>query len=119
MSPAKQNYNIGNRELLAIKLVLEEWRHWLEGAQHPFEVVTDHKKLQYLREAKRLNPQQARWARFFTRFRFTVTYHPLGIRTSKQMLYHSFTNQIHYQILYPGTHSLTHSVRISNNMGCE
>ncbi len=29
LSPAEQNYDIGNRELLAIKLVLEEWRHWL------------------------------------------------------------------------------------------
>ncbi len=76
MSPAEQNYDIGNRKLLAIKLALEEWRHWLEGAQHPFEVITDHKNLQYLREAKRLNPRQARWALFFTRFHFTVTYRP-------------------------------------------
>ncbi len=28
-----RNYDIGNRELLAIKLALEEWRHWLDGAQ--------------------------------------------------------------------------------------
>ncbi len=74
LSPAEQNYDIGDRELLAIKLALEEWRHWLEGAQHPFEVITDHKNLQYLRDARRLNPRQARWALFFTRFRFTVTY---------------------------------------------
>ncbi|KAK3551030.1 hypothetical protein QTP70_011522 [Hemibagrus guttatus] len=60
LSPAEQNYDIGNRELLAIKLALEEWRHWLEGVNHPFEVITDHKNLQYLREAKRLNPRQAR-----------------------------------------------------------
>lgn len=66
LSPAEQNYDIGNRELLAIKLALEEWRHWLEGAWHPFVVLTDHKKLQYLKEAKRLNPRQARWALFFT-----------------------------------------------------
>ncbi len=32
LSPAEQNYDIGDRELLAIKLALEEWRHWLEGA---------------------------------------------------------------------------------------
>ncbi len=76
LSPAEQNYDIGDRELLAIKLALEEWRHWLEGAQHPFEVITDHKNLQYLRDARRLNPRQARWALFFTRFRFTVTYRP-------------------------------------------
>ncbi|KAL0168422.1 hypothetical protein M9458_036644, partial [Cirrhinus mrigala] len=35
LSPAEQNYNVGNRELLAIKLALEEWRHWLEGSTHP------------------------------------------------------------------------------------
>ncbi len=82
LSPAEVNYDIGNRELLAIKLALEEWRHWLEGAQHPFLVITDHKNLQYLREAKRLNPRQARWALFFTRFNFTITYRP-GNRNCK------------------------------------
>ncbi|KAG1931368.1 retrotransposable element, partial [Pimephales promelas] len=71
LSPAEQNYNIGNRELLAIKLALEEWRHWLKGAQHPFIVITDHHNLEYLCEARRLNPRQARWALFFTRFNFT------------------------------------------------
>ncbi|KAK3516125.1 hypothetical protein QTP70_005370 [Hemibagrus guttatus] len=76
LSPAEQNYDIGNRELLAIKLALEEWRHWLEGANHPFEVIMDHKNLQYLREAKCLNPRQARWALFFTRFNFCVNYRP-------------------------------------------
>ncbi|KAL2086105.1 hypothetical protein ACEWY4_017164 [Coilia grayii] len=75
-SPAEQNYDIGNRELLAVKLALEEWRHWLEGAQHPFRVLTDHKNLAYLREAKRLNPRQARWALFFTRFNFILSYRP-------------------------------------------
>ncbi len=76
LSPAEQNYDVGNRELLAIKLALEEWRHWLEGAQHPFVVITDHKNLQYLQEAKRLNPRQARWALFFTRFHFKISYRP-------------------------------------------
>ncbi|KAK3545866.1 hypothetical protein QTP70_016399 [Hemibagrus guttatus] len=76
LSPAEANYDIGNRELLAIKLALEEWRHWLEGAKHPFVVLTDHKNLEYLRAAKRLNPRQARWALFFTRFQFTISYRP-------------------------------------------
>ena len=76
LSSAESNYDIGNRELLAIKLALEEWRHWLEGSKHPFLVLTDHKNLQYLRDAKRLNPRQARWALFFTRFTFTISYRP-------------------------------------------
>ncbi len=76
LTPAEQNYDIGNRELLAIKLALEEWRHWLEGAQHPFTVITDHKNLEYIQNAKRLNSRQARWALYFTRFNFTITYRP-------------------------------------------
>ena len=27
LSPAERNYDVGNRELLAIKVALEEWRH--------------------------------------------------------------------------------------------
>ncbi|KAK3510964.1 hypothetical protein QTP70_027799, partial [Hemibagrus guttatus] len=55
---------------------LEEWHHWLEGACHLFQVLTDHRNLAYLRGAKRLNPRQSRWAIFFIRFVFTVTYRP-------------------------------------------
>ncbi|KAL0192813.1 hypothetical protein M9458_011109, partial [Cirrhinus mrigala] len=76
LSPVEQNYDVGNRELLAIKLALEEWRHWLEGATHQFSIITDHKNLQYLREAKRLNPRQAQWALFLTCFNFKITYQP-------------------------------------------
>ncbi len=76
LTPTEQNYDVGNRELLAIKAAFEEWRHWLEGAKHPFTVLTDHRNLEYLRSAKRLNHRQARWALFFTRFDFSVTYRP-------------------------------------------
>ncbi|XP_070406069.1 uncharacterized protein [Nothobranchius furzeri] len=76
LSAAERNYDIGDRELLAIKVALEEWSHWLEGSKLPFIVWTDHKNLEYLRRAKRLNPRQARWALFFTRFNFTVSYRP-------------------------------------------
>ncbi|KAK3515156.1 hypothetical protein QTP70_008183 [Hemibagrus guttatus] len=76
LTSTEVNYDVGNPELLAIKAALEEWRHWLEGARHPFQVLTDHRNLEYLRGAKRLNPWQARWAMFFTCFVFTVTYRP-------------------------------------------
>lgn len=65
LTPTQRNYDIGNRELLAIKMALEEWRHWLEGAKHPFLIWTDHQNLTYIRDAKRLNSRQARWALFF------------------------------------------------------
>ncbi|XP_048059303.1 uncharacterized protein LOC125275953 [Megalobrama amblycephala] len=76
LNPAEVNYDIGDRELLAVKVALEEWRHWLEGAKHSFLVLTDHKNLEYLRAAKRLNPCQACWAMFFSRFDFSISYHP-------------------------------------------
>ncbi|KAL0149072.1 hypothetical protein M9458_055687 [Cirrhinus mrigala] len=86
LSPAEKNYDVGNRELLAIKLALEEWRHWLEGAKHPFTVLTDHKNLEYLRSAKLLNHRQARWALFFSRFDFSVTYRPGSQNTKADAL---------------------------------
>lgn len=51
-SPAESNYDVGNRELLAVKLALEEWRHLLEGAEQPSVVWTDHKNLSYSLFAK-------------------------------------------------------------------
>lgn len=53
LSPTEQNYDVGNRELLAIELALEKWRHWLEGAKHPFHVYADHKNLEYLKTPDR------------------------------------------------------------------
>ncbi|KAK3506487.1 hypothetical protein QTP70_002093 [Hemibagrus guttatus] len=48
LTAAEANYDVGNQELLSIKAALEEWRHWLEGACHPFQVLTDHHNLEYL-----------------------------------------------------------------------
>uniref|UniRef100_A0A4W5LA02 ribonuclease H n=1 Tax=Hucho hucho TaxID=62062 RepID=A0A4W5LA02_9TELE len=76
LSPAERNYDFGNRELLAVKLALEEWRHWLEGSGVPFIVWTDHKNLEYIRTAKRLNSRQARWTLFSGRFDFSLSYCP-------------------------------------------
>ncbi|KAI2648695.1 Transposon Tf2-8 polyprotein [Labeo rohita] len=56
--------------------VLHPCAFYSQGAVHPFTTITDHKNLQYLREAKRLNPRQARWALFLTCFNFKITYRP-------------------------------------------
>ncbi|KAL0173013.1 hypothetical protein M9458_033324, partial [Cirrhinus mrigala] len=76
LTAAERNYDVGNKELLSMKAALEEWRHWLEGAAHPFQIITDHKNLEYIKGAKRMNPRQARWSLFFTLFNFSVTYRP-------------------------------------------
>ncbi|MBN3311598.1 CNTP5 protein, partial [Atractosteus spatula] len=58
--PTEINCDVENWELLAVKLAREEWKHWLEGAQRPFVIYSDHKNLEYLQSAKRLNSRQAR-----------------------------------------------------------
>ncbi len=78
LSSAERNYDVGNRELLAIRLALGKWRHWLEGASMPFIVWTDHQNLEYIRFSKRLN---ARWALCFGRFEFSISF-----RTSSKNL---------------------------------
>ncbi|XP_059827437.1 uncharacterized protein LOC132395156 [Hypanus sabinus] len=57
--PCRTGPDVGNQWFLAVKLTLEEWRHWLEGAEHPFIVWMDHKNLAYIQTAKRLNYRQA------------------------------------------------------------
>lgn len=76
LSSAECNYQIGDRELLAIVQALKEWRHLLEGSVVPVLILTDHKNLTYLSEAKRLTPRQARWALFLSRFNYVVSYLP-------------------------------------------
>lgn len=49
----------------AVIIALEEWRHWLEGAELRFLDWTDHKNLEYLQTAKRLNPRQAPFFHLF------------------------------------------------------
>jgi len=45
--------------MLAIICMLEEWRYFLEEAQYPVEIWTDHKNLEYFMMAKKLNRYQA------------------------------------------------------------
>jgi len=55
LSPVEQNYEIHDKEMLAIIHTLEEWRHFLKGARHPVEIWMDHKNLEYFMIAKKLN----------------------------------------------------------------
>jgi len=72
LNSVERNYDIHDKELLAIIRALEEWRHYLEGAKYKFEIWTDHKNLQYFRTAKKLNRRQARWSLYLSRFDFAL-----------------------------------------------
>ena len=62
--------------MLAIVRALEEWRHFLEGAEHQVEIWTDHKNLEYLMTAKKLNRRQAQWSLLLARFDFLLHHRP-------------------------------------------
>jgi len=76
LSPVERNYEIHDKEMLAIIHALEEWRHFLEGAWHPVEIWTDHKNLKYFMTAKKLNRRQARWSLYLACFDFKLIHRP-------------------------------------------
>jgi hypothetical protein len=49
------NYEIHDKELLAIVDSFQEWRHFLERVVHPIIVYTDHKNLKYFMSTRVLN----------------------------------------------------------------
>jgi hypothetical protein len=64
------NCEIYDKELFAIFKSLEKWRPELQGTQEPFEIITDHKNLEYFMTTKALNQCQVRWSEFLSGFNF-------------------------------------------------
>jgi transposase InsO family protein len=76
LTPAELNYQIHDKEMLAIVRSFEQWRADLARTDHKVKVVTDHKALEYFMTSKELNGRQARWAEALSEFFFTITYRP-------------------------------------------
>jgi hypothetical protein len=73
-SPAEQNYDIHDRELLAVIRSFEEWRHLLHGSPTPVLIQTDHHNLTYFMEKHILSPRQAHWSSFLHQFKLLIMY---------------------------------------------
>jgi hypothetical protein len=73
-SPAKINYKIHDKELLAIVNSFKAWRRYLEGSLYMVQVFTDHKNLDYFMNTKVLNQRQAYWAQEFAGVDFKIFY---------------------------------------------
>ena len=76
LGSAELNYEIHNKELLAIVWAIKIWRAYLLSLSSPFEVLTDHLSLKYFMTSKVLTHCQARWAEFLSEFDFTIVYRP-------------------------------------------
>jgi len=55
LNGTESNYEIHDKEMLAVIRGLENWRYLLEGAKFKFKVWTDHKNLEYFMKAQKLN----------------------------------------------------------------
>jgi hypothetical protein len=75
-SATECNYEIYDKELLAIIKSLEEWRPELQGTTDPFEIITDHKNLEFFTTTKALSQRQVRWSEFLSQFNFRIVYRP-------------------------------------------
>ena len=60
MTGPELNYDIHDKELLAVVEALREWRVYLEGTKYLVQIYTDHKNLLYWTSTKQLNWRQIR-----------------------------------------------------------
>jgi RNase H-like domain found in reverse transcriptase/Reverse transcriptase (RNA-dependent DNA polymerase)/Integrase zinc binding domain/Chromo (CHRromatin Organisation MOdifier) domain/Integrase core domain len=70
--PAECNYEIYDKELLAIVRCFECWRPELQGTHHQITVITDHANLRYFMTTKQLSRRQVRWSEFLSQFQFAI-----------------------------------------------
>jgi len=75
-TPAEINYEIHDKELLAIVDAFKHWRRYCEGAEQQVQVYSDHQNLEYFTTTKVLNRRQARWAQELAGIDFRIYYRP-------------------------------------------
>ncbi|UTT96377.1 hypothetical protein NDA17_005203 [Ustilago hordei] len=76
MSSAEKNYEIHDKELLAVVACLTQWRHMLAGLPSQLVILTDHEALKYFKSQRCITGQQARWAILLADFDFILQYRP-------------------------------------------
>ena len=86
LTPTERNYEIYDKEMLAIMDSIDEWRQYLLGARQPFEVWTDHLNLQYFRKPQKLNYRQARWLTELQEYDFKLLHKPGSQMTKADLL---------------------------------
>ena len=75
-TPTERNYNIYERELLAVMKALLHWRPYLGWTTRPFTILTDHANLQYWKAPRDLNRRTARWHADLQEYDYEIKYIP-------------------------------------------
>ena len=74
LTSAECNYQIYDKELLAIIRCLEHWRPELECTDVPVKIFTDHKGLMYFAEGRDLSRRQARYLNMLFEYNIKIVY---------------------------------------------
>lgn len=75
LTPAEINYDVREREFLAIVDACSHWRHYLHSAE-PFRLLTDHDSIKYHRTMPNLTGRLARWVEKMAEFDYIVQHIP-------------------------------------------
>jgi len=76
MSNAECNYDIQDKELLAIVQAFHEWKRYTRGSLKLVPVLTDHKNLVTFMTTKELSERQARWMQELSQYNFKIESRP-------------------------------------------
>jgi hypothetical protein len=90
--PAEINYDIHEKEMLAIVVAFKEWEHMLKSTESEITVFTVHKNLEYFATTKVLTRRQARWAEHLAEYNFKVVYRPGNKNVKADMLSRHWDN---------------------------
>jgi hypothetical protein len=74
-NPAECNYEIHDKEMLAIIKCLQEWEAELKSVGQ-FTILTDHKNLEYFSKIRKLSERQMRWQLILSKFQPVIKYRP-------------------------------------------
>ena len=72
LNDVEQNYEIHDKEFLAILEAFCVWKHYILAADDHVTLYTEHQNLQYFLTTKVWNPRQIRWAQWLANFNFKI-----------------------------------------------
>ena len=75
-TPTERNYNIYNRELLAMMKALCHWRPYLAWTKEPFTILTDHTNLTYWKAPRKLDQRHVCWHTDLEEYDFKMVHIP-------------------------------------------
>jgi hypothetical protein len=80
------NYDIYDRELLAIIYAIKAYRHFLLGAQQKFLIRSNHENLKYFKLPQKISARQAKWHEFLQDYNFELIHFPSKSNTIADLL---------------------------------